>query len=117
MHNQPSPNDAAHHTHSLGKPQGSYRSYIIGFLFSLAATLIAYFLVITHALPKNMLDFAVVTLCVIQLVIQLIYFLHLGEESKPYWNLLIFSFMMLVMIILIAGSLWILYDLNYREGM
>jgi heme/copper-type cytochrome/quinol oxidase subunit 4 len=41
-------------------------------------------------------------------------FLHLGNEAKPRLKLLVFGFMALVVMILVFGSLWIMYSLNYR---
>jgi len=44
----------------------------------------------------------------------LIFFLHLGIESKPRWNLLVFYFMVVVLAILLYGSFWIMSNLDYR---
>jgi cytochrome o ubiquinol oxidase operon protein cyoD len=46
--------------------------------------------------------------------IQLHYFLHLGDEPKPQWNLLTFGFMIGVVLILVFGTLWIMNNLNDR---
>ena len=48
-------------------------------------------------------------------LIQLVFFLHLGMESKPHWNTIAFLFMALVMLVVIGGSLWIMYNLNYND--
>jgi cytochrome o ubiquinol oxidase operon protein cyoD len=107
------------HTHGHLHPHAhaSVRSYLVGFIFSLALTFIAYFLVMGRVLPKDALTFAVVMLCVIQLGVQLVYFLHLGDEKKPYWNLQAFVFMATVLLIILIGTLWIMYDLYKRGGM
>lgn len=49
-----------------------------------------------------------------QFVVQLVYFLHLGTEQKPRWKLLVFWFMIVVVLIVVVGSLWIMYNLNYN---
>jgi cytochrome o ubiquinol oxidase operon protein cyoD len=98
----------------------SAKNYIIGFVLSLGSTLVAYLFVtrhvsLHHAWPSdNAMVFVLTTLALSQLIVQLVYFLHLGQESKPRWNLLVFSFMICVVFILVFGSLWIMYHLNYH---
>ena len=41
-------------------------------------------------------------------------YLHLGLESKPRWNLMMFLFMVLLIFVLVGGSMWIMYNLNYN---
>ncbi len=100
--------------------RGSYSSYIVGFLLSLALTLGAYYLVLEHvnshhhSFAHPFLIFLVVGLAIIQLFTQLVFFLHLGQERKPRFNLAAFLFMLLVLGILVFGSLWIMQNLDYN---
>lgn len=87
---------------------------MIGFALSVVLTLGAYFLVVEHIFSGNALDFVLAGLCLTQVLVQLLFFLHLGNEPKPYWNLLVFLFMVLVVAILVLGSLWIMHNLDYR---
>jgi cytochrome o ubiquinol oxidase operon protein cyoD len=50
-------------------------------------------------------------------MVQLVFFLHLGGEGKPRWRLTAFLFMLLVLVILVFGSLWIMYNLDYHMTM
>jgi cytochrome o ubiquinol oxidase operon protein cyoD len=95
--------------------QGSYRSYITGFVLSLILTLSAYLMVVNHFI-SNKWAFTIVLggLALIQCVIQLILFLHLGRDANPKLRLAVFGFMMTVILILISGSIWIMYNLNNR---
>lgn len=93
---------------------GTWKTYIIGFVSSLLLTTASFFLVITKVLTGKNLIYAVVGLALAQAVFQLIYFLHLGEEAKPRWQLGIFFFMLLILLIVVGGSLWIMNDLNDR---
>lgn len=96
------------------------RNYLIGFGLSLGLTLMAYLYVqrhlsTHHAFPTdNTVVFVLATLAFSQLIVQLVYFLHLTAESKPRWNLLVFGFMVSVVLILVVGSIWIMYHLNYH---
>jgi len=94
--------------------RGTVGSYVMGFGYSLVLTLGAYLLVTHHAFQGIDLIVAIIVLAAIQLVVQLTCFLHLGKESSPRWNLLVFSFMAIVLVILVVGSLWIMSNLNYR---
>ncbi len=55
-------------------------------------------------------------LAVTQLLVQLLFFLHLGRESKPRWNLIVLAFAVMVVVIVVFGSLWIMKNLQYNHG-
>ncbi|MBS0623119.1 MAG: cytochrome o ubiquinol oxidase subunit IV [Verrucomicrobia bacterium] len=93
---------------------GNFKEYITGFLLSLLLTFTAYFLVVEKLLVGWKLYSALALLGGIQAVVQLFLFLHLGKDVKPQWKLLIFCFMLMVLSIIVAGSLWIMYSLNER---
>jgi cytochrome o ubiquinol oxidase operon protein cyoD len=96
------------------KENGTFRSYVTGFILSVVFTISAYLLVRHHALDPRNLVILIVLLAMIQFIVQLIFFLHLGRESKPRWKLFVLIFMIFVVSILVFGSLWIMGNLNYR---
>ena len=83
-------------------------------MFSIVMTVVPYVLATQHLLTGWELTASFVAFALLQVFVQLQYFLHLGDESKPRWNLMIFSFMVLVVFILVFGSLWIMNSLNYH---
>jgi len=89
-------------------------SYITGFAFSLILTLTAYFLVVDQAYHGTGLRLLIAVLALGQFITQMVFFLHLGRETKPRWKLLVFGGMVTVVVILIGGSLWIMSSLNYH---
>lgn len=89
-----------------------YRSYVIGFVLSVIATLTAYFLVVHKVFSPAVLVYVVMAIAVAQLIVQVVYFLHIGRGSK--WKLQTFLFTLLVVIIIVAGSIWIMNNLNYN---
>lgn len=105
-----------HHSKSISDyhAQGNLKSYFIGFLSSILLTLAAYFLVVGTSLTGWLLYAPLVLLALTQMWVQVRFFLHLGKEAKPQWNLLAFLFMLLVISILVLGSLWIMNNLNAR---
>jgi cytochrome o ubiquinol oxidase subunit IV len=94
--------------------RGTLRTYVTGFTASIVLTVTAYLLVVHHALSRRILIAAVVVLALAQFMVQLLFFLHLGRETKPRWKLAVFLFMIMVVLILVFGSLWIMTNLNYR---
>lgn len=86
----------------------------MGFVVSLLLTLAAYLVVTKNIVDMRLIVPIIVTLAVIQFIVQLVYFLHLGRETKPRWNLMAFLFMILVVLIVVAGSLWIMNNLDYN---
>lgn len=103
--------------HSYGmyaSPYKRLKAYVIGFVLSILLTLAAYFLVAEHVFTSSALISVIVTLGFVQALIQLVFFLRLGLEGRPHWNLFVFLFMALVGVVIVLGSLWIIYDLDNR---
>jgi cytochrome o ubiquinol oxidase subunit IV len=96
-------------------------TYSVGFLSSIILTIVAYAIVVQDVFKDTWTPaFIAIILSVlasIQLVVQLLFFLHLGEESKPRWKLLSFIFAFIILGIIVFGSLWIMFDLNSRMMM
>jgi cytochrome o ubiquinol oxidase operon protein cyoD len=51
-------------------------------------------------------------LAVMQLVIQVVFFLHIGRGSRL--KLVTFGFALLIILIVVVGSIWIMNNLNYN---
>lgn len=95
---------------------GVFKSYVIGFVLSVILTLAAYILVVEEIFTGWNLLLAISGLAFAQVIVQLVFFLHLGSEPSPYWNLTSFLFMFLMLVILVVGTLWIMYHLDYSMG-
>lgn len=91
----------------------SFKPSFLGFVLSLVLTFAAYRITSQHHLHNSVLIWTVLGLGALQMFLQLIFFLHLGLESKPHWNSISFLFMVLVIVVVIGGSLWIMSNLNY----
>lgn len=91
-------------------------AYVTGFVLSLILTIIPYQLVTANILNGWFLTGALVVFALLQLIVQLQFFIHLGHESGTPWNKLIFMFMVLIVFIIVAGSLWIMNNLDYRHS-
>lgn len=98
----------------------SYKSYITGLFLSLLLTITAFTIVAIHVYSGHTI-FAhsfiipiILFLALVQFIVQVIFFLHLGREAKPRFNSMLLIFMVILVFILAGGSLWIMHSLSYR---
>jgi cytochrome o ubiquinol oxidase subunit IV len=105
----------SHDTKTEPKPKHMAATpYVVGFVLSLVFTLIPYYLVVqktfnTRALLATILGFAV-----LQLVVQVMFFLHLGREKKPRFNLVFLISTIGIILVVVGGSIWIMNHLHYN---
>jgi cytochrome o ubiquinol oxidase operon protein cyoD len=95
-------------------------SYIVGFVLSIVLTLAAYVLVqihinSTHELISHaVLIPSVLGLAIVQFIVQLIFFLHLGSGQGSRWKLVSFLLTLGIVCIVVIGAIWIMNHLNYN---
>lgn len=94
----------------------SFVGYLIGFLLSVYLTISAYLVVVYKPFSDNVVIALVIGFALMQFVVQALFFLHVGKESKPRWNSIMFGFMVMVAAIIVLGSIWIMANLDYRHG-
>jgi cytochrome o ubiquinol oxidase operon protein cyoD len=104
----------SHDINNIDKSHGTYKSYILGFTLSILLTLGSYFIVTMDNFSPVTAHIGLALLAFLQLIVQLVFFLHLTVESKPRWNLTSFFFTVIITFILVGGSLWVMYNLNYN---
>jgi cytochrome o ubiquinol oxidase operon protein cyoD len=88
--------------------------YVVGFVMSLVFTLIPYYLVVKKELNKNTLLATIIGFAVTQLIIQVVFFLHLGREKKPRFNLVFLMSTISLILVVVVGSIWIMNHLHYN---
>jgi cytochrome o ubiquinol oxidase operon protein cyoD len=101
-------------TDSTGASRGSLKSYAIGFLLAIALTIFAFGLVLSGVWPRSATLGVIFAAAIAQMLVHLHYFLHLDTSSSARWNLLALIFTLIIMIIFVGGTIWIMYNLNYR---
>lgn len=98
-----------------GAGRGSLKSYATGFILSIILTTIAFGLVMAgRGLSTQAVFFGIFGAAVLQILVHLHYFLHLNTSSAARWNVLALLFTLLIMLIFVAGTLWIMASLHYR---
>jgi cytochrome o ubiquinol oxidase operon protein cyoD len=99
---------------STGASKGSIRSYATGFILAIVLTVISFALLMSGALSRSAVLFGLVGAAIVQILVHLHYFLHLDTSSAARWNVLALLFTLLIMALFVGGTIWIMYNLNYR---
>lgn len=89
--------------------------YMTGFILSVILTAIPFWLVGSGVIADKSATAAVITLfAAVQIVVHMIYFLHMNTKSEGGWNFLALCFTIIVLVIAMSGSLWVMYHLNHN---
>ncbi|NDL64998.1 cytochrome o ubiquinol oxidase subunit IV [Acerihabitans arboris] len=97
-----------------GASHGSLKSYLIGFVLSIILTVIPFVMVMNDSATKTTLIVVLALCAVVQIMVHLVYFLHLDRSSEQRWNVVALAFAVLIIAILVVGSLWVMLHLNYN---
>jgi cytochrome o ubiquinol oxidase subunit IV len=100
------------HGHDDGHSHGSRSSYLIGFLLSVVLTAIPFWMVMTQAADAQTTAIVIVALAVVQILVHTVAFLHVNTRAEGGWTLMAYVFTGVLVVIVLAGSLWIMYHLN-----
>jgi len=98
-----------HQAHPL-----SVGKYIFGFISSVVVTMVAYLLVTRGTFSHPVTIGMISGLAILQYLLQMVFFLHVGDERPPRWKLAVMLMMLMVVLIVVFGSLWIMNNLNTR---
>jgi cytochrome o ubiquinol oxidase operon protein cyoD len=89
-------------------------SYVIGFVLSVILVVAAYHIVTAKIFAGETLYFVLAGLALLEVLVQAIFFIRLNARTEDdKWNLISFVFTIIVIMIVVIGSLWIMYNLNY----
>lgn len=89
------------------------RQYLFGFVLSVVLTLLA-FISVGWDYSANTIIFMLIMFAVAQLLVQLVFFLHINKEQAPKWNLMMFLLAAWFVLAIVIGSIWIMANLNYN---
>ncbi|MBW6401897.1 cytochrome o ubiquinol oxidase subunit IV [Roseomonas sp. HJA6] len=103
--------DEAHHA-TDGAAHGTLRDYLIGFGLSVVLTAIPFWLVMERPLAAGPTSVLIVGFAVVQILVHMVYFLHMNGRSEGGWTMIALIFTLVVVAIAMTGSLWVMYHLN-----
>ncbi|MCJ2098581.1 cytochrome o ubiquinol oxidase subunit IV [Methylobacterium sp. E-046] len=102
------------HAHSEGG-HGTVQSYMTGFVLSVILTVIPFWLVMGNVLDNSLVTTLVIlALGGVQMVVHVVYFLHMSTKSEGGWTFMALIFTITLVVIMLAGSVWVMYHLNHN---
>lgn len=101
------------HNHSQPfDARAAKKSYLIGFIISVFLTVVPFVAVMGQSLTHQNTLLLVAIAAVIQVIVQVYYFLHIDTSKEQRWNALSLGFTLVIVAIVLIGSLWVMYNLN-----
>ncbi len=92
---------------------GSLRGYLTGFGLSVVLTAIPFWLVMGGVIENaNTTTFVIMAFAAVQIVVHMVFFLHMNTKSEGGWTMLALIFTVVLVVIALSGSLWVMYHLN-----
>ena len=108
--------DHAHghgHGHEDGASHSTLKGYVTGFVLAVILTAIPFWLVMGKVFDKSSVTAIVILgIAAVQIVVHMIYFLHMNAKSEGGWTMLALIFTLVLVVITLSGSLWVMYHLN-----
>ena len=106
--------DAAHGHDALHDEEshGSRKGYWIGFGLAAVLTAIPFWLVMTMPLSNQATAFVIMGFAAIQIVVHMIFFLHMNRRAEGGWSIMALLFTIVIVAIALSGSLWVMYHMN-----
>jgi cytochrome o ubiquinol oxidase operon protein cyoD len=101
-----------HHGHD-DHNHGSLKSYTIGFVLSVILTAIPFWLVMGNVFANPATTaFTILGFAAVQIVVHMVYFLHMNAKVEGGWSMLAMMFTLILVVIVLAGSIWVMYHMN-----
>ena len=117
VHEHASNDDAhAHQDHSGhddGAGHATLKGYVTGFVLSVILTAIPFWLVMAKVFDKpNVTALVILAFAAVQIVVHMVYFLHMDTKSEGGWTMLALIFTVVLVGITLIGSLWVMNHLK-----
>lgn len=117
------------------------KQYIVGYVLSIIFSVIPFFVVVSgyfvdpeyvlptsfdagdfvsleHAMgPMRSIGVIIILACAaVQFYIQMVFFMHITEGPNAKWNIIKVGFTALITLIVVLGSVWIMFSLHHFAG-
>ncbi|VCU69707.1 Cytochrome bo(3) ubiquinol oxidase subunit 4 [Pigmentiphaga humi] len=114
-----SPSVSNHHGQHHGEDDplahASLHGYLLGFIFAVILTAIPFIIVMGEAFSSSRItSLVILAIAAVQIVVHVVYFLHLDFRAEEGWNVLAIVFTLVLVVITLSGSIWIMYHLDHN---
>jgi cytochrome o ubiquinol oxidase operon protein cyoD len=99
---------------TTSESRASLQKYLIGFFLALVLTGISFAVVMSSILSPAATIATLGCAGIVQVLVHLRYFLHLDLSESGRWPLRTIMYTILIIMLFVAGGLWIIYDLHWR---
>ena len=101
--------------HDDGAPHATFKGYMTGFVLSVILTAIPFWIVMGNVFEKpSTTALVILAFAAVQIVVHMIYFLHMNAKAEHGWSMLALIFTVVVVGITLSGSLWVMYHMNHN---
>jgi len=104
--------DHGHHDHDVHVTHYSQKDYLVGFALAAILTIIPFWLVMGNVLAPDTTKWVILAFAAVQLIVQMIYFLHLNSKAEGGWNMMALILTIVILVIVMAGSIWVMHHMN-----
>lgn len=101
-----------HAAHAVG-----FKDYLTGFILSVILTVIPFALVMhpeVLGLSRGATLITVVLFGLVQVLVHLVYFLHMKTDAEGRWNVISMIFTVLIIAFVVGLSVWIMWSMHYH---
>lgn len=103
------------HAHDASASHSTFKGYMTGFVLSVILTAIPFWIVLSGGLhTAGMTALVILGFAAVQIVVHMIFFLHMNSKSEGGWTLLALIFTIVLVVITLSGSIWVMYHLNHN---
>jgi cytochrome o ubiquinol oxidase operon protein cyoD len=95
-----------------GQQHGSLQGYLVGYAAAAVLTVAAFAAARSGVLAPASVIAAITVLAIGQMLVHLIFFLHISTSPHQRTNILAFAVAMLIVLLIVGGSLWIMSHLQ-----
>jgi len=105
--------EAAHGKHASERAHGTFRGYMTGFVLSVILTAVPFWLVMGDVLGDTLMtSIVIMALAAVQIVVHMIYFLHMNTKSEGGWTFVALAFTLTLVVVTLVGSIWVMYHMD-----
>lgn len=98
--------------HSHSEAHGSLGSYAAGFILSVLLTAGAFGIVLHGGFAPGTGLAILAALAFVQVIVHLVFFLHLNATPGQGWNVLSLAYTVLAAAFLIGGTIWVMHNVS-----